>query len=88
MSSWGYHGMDRQITGTAPEPRVRVRIGHKQTASRGWEYESTVEIEYSGEGDDLDVTNFNRLQLLLIAAKQLGEEERDARNAAGRVSGS
>lgn len=80
--------MDRQITGTTPEPRVRVRIGHKQTVSRGWEYESTVEIEYSGEGDDLDVTNVNRLQLLLIAAKQLGEEERDARNAAGRVSGS
>lgn len=76
------------LTAAEPEPRTRIRVNHSRTQREGWQYESTVEIEYRGDGsDDDDARRLIRLAELLKAARGLGERERDARNAAEMAEG-
>lgn len=63
---------------TEPEVRTRIRIAHTRTIEAGWDYETTVEVEYAGL-DDEDARG--RLRRLLDMAALLGEAERDIRQA-------
>jgi hypothetical protein len=62
---------------TENEPRTRMRINHTRTIKNGWDYESTVEIEYPGYDD---AAHLVRLADLLDQVREVAERERDARN--------
>ena len=62
---------------TEPEVRTRIRIAHSRTQRDGWQYETTVEVEYDGT-DDIDAQQ--RLATLMHDARFLAERERDDRN--------
>lgn len=70
------------LAAAEPEVRTRIRIAHKRTQRDGWDFETTVEVEYAG-GTDEDAGV--RLAVLLAATAELGRAEADARNAVERL---
>lgn len=66
------------LESTTPDPRTRIRVNHSRTQRGGWQYETTVEVEWSG-ADDGDA--LYRLQSLLTEAREVAKRERDERNA-------
>jgi hypothetical protein len=61
---------------------LRVRINHSRTVKDGWSFDSTVELTAP-----LEMDNGERRAILdewLAIARELGEAERDARNARDR----
>jgi hypothetical protein len=65
-----------------PVVRTRIRTSHSRTQRDGWGYESTVETEFFGRGaEDARVWHEAMQQL----ARELGEQERDARNTRERA---
>jgi hypothetical protein len=63
-----------------PETKTRIRVNHSRTQRDGWGYETTVEIEYAGDEPGDEAAALARLGGLLIQARILAENERDARN--------
>lgn len=61
-------------------PRTRIRIGHSRTQRDGWQYETTVEVEWDGEDAERDYNELQRLSQLMDSARHLAELERDQRN--------
>lgn len=75
----------RVLTGSDPVFHTRVRIAHKQTASRGWEYDTTVEVAFDATESELDeVADVARahMQSELRRAAQDGKREVETRNRA------
>lgn len=70
------------LSATEPEVRTRIRIAHKRTQRDGWDYETTVEVEYAGLGDG---EAGERLESLLDMAAGIGRQEAVARNADDRI---
>lgn len=68
------------IAGRA-SPRTRIRINHTKTVSRGWEHETTVEVEWEGTGGSRDEDQLARLAGLLAEADAVGGAESERRNA-------
>lgn len=66
------------VEATTPEVRSRIRINHSHTQRAGWQYETTVEIEWSG---DEDGSAFSRLQDLLAATRHIAILECEDRDA-------
>ena len=65
----------------APEPRTRIRIEHTKTIKEGWGYETTVEVEWFGEGSEAEDAALLRLETLLECAEHTAIAVRDRRNA-------
>lgn len=55
--------------------RTRVRINHSRTIKEGWGHETTVEVEWSGDGVEDDAEAMDRLHDLLSQADGLGRKE-------------
>ncbi len=70
------------MTDHGSAPTLRVRINHGRTLKEGWHYDSTVELTapLGMDGEERE----GLLAEWLTRARRLGEEERDARNAADR----
>jgi hypothetical protein len=71
------------VESTIPEIRTRIRVNHSHTQRAGWQYETTVEVEWSG---DEDGTSFSRLQDLLAVTRNIAILECEERNALGGAS--
>lgn len=66
------------------EPRTRIRLSHSRTQRDGWQYETTVEVEWFGDYTLDGHNGFERVDELLRHARILGEAERDIRNQRDR----
>lgn len=71
----------------APQPTLRIRVEHSRTVKDGWSYSTTVELDgvnVGGPGyafDDIAVEDaVSLLRAALLQVRDLGEQERDARN--------
>lgn len=69
------------LTSTIPETRTRIRVNHSRTQRDGWQYETTVEVEFGGDEVGTDSNALERLAGLTQLAREIGEEECRARNA-------
>jgi hypothetical protein len=69
--------MDGVIQRAELEIRGRIRINHSRTIKEGWNFESTVEVEFAG---GLSPAVEAEVEALLWTTRALGEAERDARN--------
>lgn len=72
------------VSSRTPEPRARIRVGFKPTASRGWEYDSTAEVEFDPAKPGAYGEAIALLAKLTTDGRALGEFERDARNRRDR----
>lgn len=68
-------------TATIPETRTRIRVNHSRTQRDGWSYETTVEVEFGGDGVEEGVAAVSRLDALIHLARNVGEDECRTRNA-------
>lgn len=75
---------EHYLEAIAPQPTLRIRVEHSRTIKDGWSYSTTVEIDGVAAPEsftDLAVDDaVNVLRYALREARDLGEQERDARN--------
>jgi hypothetical protein len=62
--------------------RTRVRINHSRTIKEGWGHETTVEVEWLGDGEEVDFAAEERIAHLLNLADEIARAETGRRRAA------